>query len=314
MNTDNTKPVDTWFSHSPDGLVLFVIFYTRACRWNRCTGCSLPMLAAKEDVDFRALMAQIDFVYSKPGIVQKFNDIRQIVVSNNGSVLDEATFSSTALIYFIAKTNMLVPNLSTLTIETRPEYVDIAELEFISRAIREGRTPTNLEIAIGLEAYDNRIRNKIFRKGLALATIEQLAEKLARHSLRLKCYFMQKPVSGITDEEALQDVRDAIDYLDKLASRFGIKVNIHLNPTYVAVGSALEEAFKNGEYEPPYLRDVARAVMHAKEKNISVCIGLNDEGLAVPGGSFVRDSDGDFVKRLDEFNSTQDFQLLDEQN
>jgi len=313
MNTDETKPINTWFSKSPEGLVLFIVFYTAACRWNRCTGCSLPRLAADRDIGFHALMEQIDFTYNKPEISRELSNIRQIIVSNNGSVLDEATFSSTALMYFIAQTNILVPNLSTLTIETRPEYVDIAELEFISRALREGYTPTDLEIAIGLEAYDNRIRNKVFKKGLALAVVEQLAEKLARYNFRLKCYFMQKPVSGMTDKEAFEDVCNAIDYFGKLAARFGVKVNMHLNPTYVATGSSLEEAFRNGQYQPPYLRDVARAVMHARGKNLSVCVGLNDEGLAVPGGSFLRDGDEDLVKCLDAFNATQDFHLLEAQ-
>ena len=144
-----TKPISAWFSHSPDGLVLFVILYTKACRWNRCFGCSLPILSSKEDIDFRSLMAQIDFIYSDPDIVQELENIRQIILSNNGSVFDEETFSSTALIYFVAKTNMFVPNLSVLTIETRPEYVDLEELEFLARAIREGATPTELEVAIG---------------------------------------------------------------------------------------------------------------------------------------------------------------------
>ncbi|KKS37231.1 MAG: hypothetical protein A3G49_05335 [Candidatus Sungbacteria bacterium RIFCSPLOWO2_12_FULL_41_11] len=308
---DQTKPIETWFSSSPEGLMLFIIFYTKACRWNKCLGCNLPSLSASRTIDFRALMSQIDFVYQKPEILCKRANIRQIIVSNNGSVLDEDTFSSTALIYFVAKTNMLVPNLSVLTLETRIEYVDIEELEFLARVLKEGETPTTLEIAIGLEAYDGHIRNKVFKKGLLLSQIEQLAEKLARHNFRLKCYLMQKPVPEMTDEEAMEDIKNAIDYLDKLAMRFGIKVNMHLNPTYVATGTALEGAFKNNKYRPPYLSDVTRAVRFAKGKNLSVCIGLNDEGLAVPGGSFLREDDAKIVEILHTFNNTQNFELLE---
>ena len=244
-------------------------------------------------------------------LTEQLKNIKQIIVSNNGSVFDEETFSSTALIYFIAKTNMLFPNLSVLTLESRPKYVDLAELEFLARAIKEGETPTDLEVAVGLEVYDDNIRNKIFKKGLLLATLEQLAEKLGHYKFRLKCYVMQKPVPEMTDEQAVQDVTAAIDYLDNLAVRFGIVVNMHLNPTYAAAGTALEKAFKNNRYLPPHLSDVMRAVRHAKGKKISVQVGLNDEGLAVEGGSFLRDDDEGLVKRLDKFNATQDFALLE---
>ena len=44
--------------------------------------------------------------------------MRKIIVSNNGSVLDEVTFSSTALIYLMAKLNLHLPNLAVLTLET----------------------------------------------------------------------------------------------------------------------------------------------------------------------------------------------------
>jgi len=307
---DETKPIQTWFSNSSNGLMLFIIFYTKACRWNKCTGCSLPSLSATRKIDFSSLMAQTDFVYNKPDIIAKLDQIKQIVVSNNGSVLDQETFSSAALVYFVAKTNILVPNLSVLTLESRPEYVDIEALEFLARALREGKTPTDLEVAVGMEAFDGHIRNKVFKKGLSLTTLEQLAEKLARYNFRLKCYLMQKPVSGITNEDAVQDVKNAIDYLNSLAERFGVRLNIHLNPTYVAVGTALEPAFREGRYEPPYLRDVVRAVWHAREKKISIHVGLNDEGLAVSGGSFLRKKDDKVVECLDAFNATQDYSLL----
>lgn len=307
---DRARPVDTWFFQSSEGLALFIVFYSKACRWDKCIGCNLSSVSASKNVDFYSLMQQTDFIYSKPEVIKELENIKHIIVSNNGSIFDEETFSTTALIYFVAKTNILVPNFSVLTLETRPEYADWEEFCVIARALKEGKTPTDLEIAIGLEAYNDNVRNNVFRKGLSFIAIEQLAEKLSKYNFRLKCYVMQKPVPGMTDEEAVQDVKNAIDYLDELAERFKIKINMHLNPTYVAKGTALEQAFVEGSYYAPFLKDVARSVLHAKGKNISVYIGLNDEGLAVPGGSFLRNGDGEIVKRLEKFNATQDFTLL----
>ena len=69
--------------------------------------------------------------------------------------------------------------MPVLSMESRPEYVESAELEFISRQLAEGDTPTTLEIAIGFETFDDHIRNDVFDKGLSLETFEKLVEKMS---------------------------------------------------------------------------------------------------------------------------------------
>jgi radical SAM enzyme (TIGR01210 family) len=234
-----------------------------------------------------------------------------MIVSNNGSILDEKTFSSTALIYLIAQLNVNLPDINVLSLETRAEYVDIEELEFISRVLAEADTPTQLEIAIGFEAFDDDIRNDVFQKGMTLDTFESLVRKMAPYGFHLKCYFMQKPIPEMTDADAADDIRQAIDYLARIVHEHGLPVNMHLNPTYVAAGTVLERAFREGRYAPPRLTDVAAAARHARDKPISIFIGLNTEGLALEGGSFIRDGEDDLVAQLEEFNRTQDYDILD---
>lgn len=308
---DPTKPAQWWFQDSEEGLVLFIVFYTQACRWSKCLGCNLPSKCSLEHVDYEAIMAQVDHVFSLPEIVQKRDAIHKVIISNNGNVLDEETFSSTALVYLFAKLNLHFPYLAVVSMETRPEYIDEAELEFLSRVIREGKTPTDLELAIGFEAFDDRIRNEVFNKGLTIPVFEKVAAMVAEHNFRLKCYFMQKPVPGMSDQEAVQDIRDAIDFISDIAVRHQMKMNMHLNPTYVAYGTRLEESFRKGAFTPPRLADVLRATTHARGKMTTVFVGLYDEGLAVPGGSFIREGDEETVRKLERFNRTQDFRVLD---
>ena len=162
---------------------------------------------SKRHVPFRELMAQVDYVFRDTDVAGRRESIHKVIVSNNGSVLDEVTFSSTALIYLISQLNLHLPDLSVLSIETRPEYVDLAELEFLARVFdAKGDTPTVLEIAVGFEAFDDRIRNDVFRKGLPLEAFEKCVRKIAPYGYHLKCYFMQKPVPGMSDEEAVADV------------------------------------------------------------------------------------------------------------
>ncbi|MDH5511015.1 MAG: hypothetical protein OEZ32_11785, partial [Nitrospinota bacterium] len=231
---DHNKPADLWFQDTAEGRALFIVFYSQACRWARCLGCNLPSLMSRGHVDFQALMAQVDHVIALPEFMESRAELRKVIVSNNGSVLDEVTFSSTALMYLVARLNQALPNLHVLSLETRPEYVDIPELEFLARALKEGACPTTLEVAIGFEAFDERIRNDMFKKGLSLKVFEKTAALLAEHRFALKCYFMLKPTPGLTDEEAVADIHAAIDYLDGVGRSLGLPINMHLNPTYVA--------------------------------------------------------------------------------
>jgi radical SAM enzyme (TIGR01210 family) len=308
---DPDKPADFWFQNSEDGLVLFIVFFTQACRWSRCLGCNLPGQMASFHVPFGHIMAQVDYLFGLADVVEKRMDIRKVIVSNNGSVLDQETFSSTALMYLMAKLNLNLPNLSILSLETRPEFADFAELEFLSRALKEGETPTALEIAIGFEAFDDKLRNEVFDKGLTLSVFETFLETVAPYGYRLKTYFMQKPVPGMSDDDAVRDISEAIFYLGRMGKKYGVPINMHLNPTYAARGTVLEAAFKDGSFTPPFLTDVARAALSGKDAGISIFIGLSDEGLAVPGGSFVREGDGPIVERLESFNRTQDYSILE---
>ena len=135
--------------------------------------------------------------------------------------------------------------------ETRPEYVELCELEVLSRALAEGEQATQLELAVGFEVFDEELRNKTFQKGLDLDRLTALAKEMAPYDYRLKCYFMLKPVVEFDAEAAVADVHAAIQWLSTLSQQTGLRIDLHLNPTYVARGTGLEEDFKAGRFTPP---------------------------------------------------------------
>ena len=59
-------PAQMWFQQSDEGQVLFLVFYSQACRWSRCVSCNLPSLMSRSHIGFRSLMAQVDHVFSDP--------------------------------------------------------------------------------------------------------------------------------------------------------------------------------------------------------------------------------------------------------
>lgn len=303
-------PADYWFQETPEGLLLFTVMYTQACRWAKCLGCNLPSQVSREHVGYKDIVKQVDFLFEHVLSDQQKLDLRKIILSNNGSILDEDTFSTTALFYFITKMNLHCPNISVLTLEGRPEYADLSEIELLARAIKEGDTPTVLEMAIGFEAFDDEIRNDHFLKGLDLKKFEEFAAMIAEHGYHLKTYFMLKPIPGLSEEDAMKDIEQAIQYLDGIAKKNKLRINMHLNPTYAAFGTPLEDAFKTGDFVPPQLESVRKVVLTAEGTDLSLYIGLDDEGLAVEGGSFIRKGDEELLKKLQEFNKTQDYSVL----
>ncbi len=310
-NKENSRPAQAWFQSSHEGNILFVVFYTLACRWSKCLGCNLYSKMSETHVGYADIIDQVNYIFANERVIKARNSIRKVIVSNNGSVLDHKTFPVTSLLFLIAKIKTFFGQLSVVTLETRPEYVELSTIEIISKALSEGEHPVTLEISIGFEIFNDHFRNNVFNKGLLINEFQKFIEKVSQHGCRLKCYFMQKPVVAMSDAEAVLDIKNAIDYLDYISRHYSIDINMHLNPTYVAVGTMLSDAFSRGEYSPPRLRDVAEAVRHAKGKQLSVFIGLNDEGLSVEGGSFIRPGDQSLVKMLENFNITQNYDMLD---
>ena len=66
---DPKKVWQFWYQKSNEGLILFVVFYSLACRWSRCLGCNLPSQMSAYHVGFKDLMAQVDHVFGHEEVV-----------------------------------------------------------------------------------------------------------------------------------------------------------------------------------------------------------------------------------------------------
>lgn len=319
MELDDVKslhePVDFWFQESYEGRILFPVFKTPPCRHGKCAFCGLTETSTTRQMELDHFGDQIDFIFRNRQVQAQASEIAKVILSNQGSMLDEDTFPNLALFHLFYKMARRLQNLKIVCLESRPEYVDDIELEMLRRILREVRQDIQLEIAIGYEAHDDHLRQECLKKGLVLRgdrpnSLEHLCQRMAEHGFLLKCYFMQKPWPGMTDEQAIEDVQGGIAFLDEMAKKYGVQVSMHLNPTFAAEGTMLADAFREGQFVPPRLVDVARATLFAREMQVPIFLGLNDEGLAVPGGSFLREKDLWMVEIMEEFNRTQEYDLL----
>lgn len=303
---NKTLPVMHWFQESPEGRVLFLVFYTQKCKWNRCTGCNLPSQSSEDFIEFGDIKKQIDYVFTHlvNYEITQGRSIDKIIVSNNGSVFDENTFPNSSLMYFLLKINETLPKLKKLTLETRPEFVELSELEVVRNIINETGN-TEVEIAIGFEVFDDHIRNQDFKKGLSLRHFENFVEKLAQNKFSLKTYFMLKPVVGMTDEFALQDILNAVGLLKTMEERYDIEISMHLNPTYGAFGTPLETAYNEKKWFPPTFDAISQIIEEAYNSSIELYVGLYDEGLAVEGSNWTYHTSKKDIDRVIQFNKTQ---------
>jgi len=304
--------LDFWWQNSPEGKTLFIVFYTKSCAWNRCEGCNLPMMSSSEQIKPEDLTKQIDFIFTY--IVKEQKDIKKIILSNNGSMFDERTFPTPLLNYLFLQLSLKLPNLKKVALETRPEFCSEYSLLMIDKVLNSMRDKDNkisIEIAIGFEIFNTELRNKNFKKGLSFKIFEQLVDRIVPYNYEIKTYFMIRPVVEMNEKEGEEDIIKAIDYIDKIRKEKNAIINIHLNPTYAAKETSLEESFYNGTFTPPQLTTVIKLLIYANKKGIEIFAGLYDEGLAVEGGTCLRTKDMKYVPHIEDFNQSQDITKLE---
>ncbi|MBI4862675.1 MAG: hypothetical protein HY815_20805 [Candidatus Riflebacteria bacterium] len=306
--TRRNRPIFHWYRQTPFGPELVICLFTRGCRYRSCSFCALPSVTAGEvDESYREINAQVDHVFAQFSGAQ-LQAVWKLSIFNNGSVLDQATMPTKSLLYLFLKAADL-PSLKVVSLESREEYVEDWELKVL-RQILGGRA--ELEITLGFETHDERIRNRVLNKGLTVKRFEKLLEMLAANGVRLKCYVMLKPDVMLTEEQGIEEAVRTIEYLGQVAGTYRVAMAVHLNPTYVARGTRLERQFKENGYLPPDLDSIFRVVLSTQRVGLWTYVGLDDEGLAATDSAFrcERLPRQAATAALERFNATNDYEEL----
>ncbi|MCP4805135.1 MAG: hypothetical protein GY913_04450 [Proteobacteria bacterium] len=280
--TDPKRPLFHWFVDCSTGKELVLALYTLPCRYARCVFCSLPSLAEGGDrVRPQDIDAQVDWILSHYDKTQ-LDQVTKVSVYTAASTLDQKCLPTRSLMYLLLKVCDL-PALKLLSLETRPEYVEDWELRMLSEVLGEG---IQVEAAIGYETHDPHLRNTVLKKGLTEKSLRMLMERLSSHQGALKAYVMLKPHHSLTEQGGVDEAIHGLDHLHGLGQEFGVPVSIHLNPTYIAEGCALTDELVAAGYEPPELTSVIRVAEESIQRGMPLYAGLDDEGLALKGGTF----------------------------
>jgi len=230
-------------------------------------------------------------------------NIRELDLFNSGNFLNDAEVPGDARLA-ILNACASCASVRLLMVESRPEFIWPESLAPMCEVIHSRRSDLAFEVGIGLDAYDDSIREGHLGKGFSRADFERAVAVLADLGIGLLVYLMLKPCE-LSDGDALRDVVNGAEYIYHLAATMRLDARIALEPTFVVPETRLAEQYHAGEYTPPSLWLVRESALRLAVMG-PLTVGLWDEDLkpvAVPSSCDA--CRGRLIEALQLFNLTQ---------
>ena len=281
------RPIVFWFYKNYLGDGLFVVLYTPKCRYKLekggCAGCSLPSLSStNKNVLREDIINQINYVFDNLSPNEK-EKINEIIMSNNGSILDFKTMDLEALKYFIKKSIDEFPYLKQIVFETRiDDYSDFSKMKDLVDYKNKINPEISYELAIGFEIFDDELRNNYYKKGIKKEILEKNIKNLNNLDINIRIYMMFKAVPDeyMDIKKAIEDINNAAKYFAELNKKYNVNFILHITPTYLSKGTKLYKDYQKGLYTPVTLNNINELYNELEIcPNIKYYISLNNEGL-----------------------------------
>ena len=257
------------------GFRLMVILTAPGCAYARasggCTNCGFTQtFGTGKPVSAEDYRLQIEVALAK--IPAGTQAPVEVDLYNSGSYFnpDEVPEPAQSAMLALAAAR---PEVVSLLVETRPEYVSSARLQAALRACR-GKP---LEVGIGLESANPEILSRRIHKGYTWEQFAAAARSLAGAGARLLVYVLLKPINT-GEREAIEDSVETARKIFALGRELKCPTRVALEPCFVAPQTPLYHAFEQGRYRPPWLWSVAEVVWRIAPLG-RVLVGLSDEGM-----------------------------------
>lgn len=307
-NSNPTKPLYCKTRNFLGEKDLVITLYAQRCQFN-CEFCALGRNSSDKPISLQNQKKQLDFIFQK--FAADSNKIQRISIGNESSILDKSK-TPFELFEYLAEKCQNMGKLRTISLETRPEYIDYKTLTKLKKVLRK-----NLDCTIGFETKNEEIRKRL-NKRFSKRALESALGTLAKTKSSLTAYVILKPDLSMNEQEAVGEALSSIEYLIKKTKERKIPLIIYLNPLYIPIGTNLcKEARKKG-YKPPsaccLMQTLDKTIK--KHHNLKVYIGLYSENLAQRNGEFFcpKNKDEEIRKRLKKFNRTQNPRLIKEKS
>ena len=307
---DKNKPIAVWMQDDiyrdfSIGKSLTIILRTEGCYYAKeggCLMCAYLMDSSPEKITAKNIINQFNYAIEKYREDIKDLDNFSIKIFTSGSFLDDREVPKEAREYIFKKLSEF-DNLKEIAIESRPEFITEDKLEEIRNYLN-----INVEIGVGIESFNEEIREKAINKGITNEQIINVIELAKIYNIGIKAYLLIKPLF-ITEKEAIEDaIYSANKCIELGCSR------ISFCPATVHKGSVMEYFFNKNQYRPPFLWSIIEILKEVKSKNPKALIMCDTSGVGSERGShnlYNCRCDKLIKERLERFSLTQDLSVLD---
>ncbi|MDK2789950.1 MAG: archaeosine synthase beta-subunit [Methanothermococcus sp.] len=304
------RPIATWvqddiFLDKTLGKSLTIILRTVGCRWayesGGCTMCSYLMDSSPIEISVENLINQFNSALGKfKEQIDKNPEGFSVKLFTSGSFLDDFEVPKEAREYILKKIGEL--GVKEVAMESRPEYITDENLETIRKYLS-----CNVEIGVGIESLNEKIRNVSIHKGVSREEIVKAIETAKKYSVGIKAYLLIKP-PFITEKEAIIDsINSANQCIELGCSR------ISYCPSTIHKGTLVETLWKKDQYRPPFLWSILEILKEVKGQNPDKLIMCDTSGIPTKRGAHnTLDCKCNYKIKdaLTEFTLTQNLEIL----
>jgi hypothetical protein len=194
--------------------------------------------------------------------------------------------------------------ISELVLESRPEYVTKSALSDVVEHTKD----IAVEIGIGLESSNDRVRSLCVNKGFDFADFKVAVQQALHDCVGVRAYVLMKPPL-LTELDAIVDAKTTI--ADAL--RTGV-TTISLNPVNIQKNTLVEYLWRRSRYRPPWLWSVLEVLRHARsiaDEKVNIICDPVAAGKR-RGAHNCGDCDSGVAASISQFVLTQDLRHLRE--
>lgn len=254
---------------------LLIVFRSNGCRHDACTMCGYTRELPRKNgpsVKARHLIRQFQAAISAES--SRMADVGRIDLLIPGSFLDDLDVPPAARLEIFRRISEM-PGIQNVLIESRAEFVTETALLELRRELRPGQ---QLELAVGVESANPRIRNDVLNKSLRWEDLERVVQVCAKTGAGFQAYLLIKPPS-LTEAEAIEDAAESARQVAALAGKWNAPFRISFQPVFIPRGTPLEELHEAGRYETVNLWSVVEVIRRTHSLG-PIFVGLNDENLS----------------------------------
>lgn len=263
------KPVSFWIKEDRllkgKGKEFTIILRTKGCNWalsekGGCSMCGYLNDSYLRYMNFDNIFNQFEFaINSKLEGIRADQDDFILKIFNSGSFFDDHEISEQIREKIYKKVSK-IEKVKEIIVESRPEYLSKEKLEKMQNLLKN----KYIEIAIGLETANDKIRNEYINKGLLYKDFLKTIQMCKDLKIGIRVYLLFKP--PLLNEYAAID--DCLYSIEKLVD---LKVNtISINPLNIQKNTFVEYLWFQNRYRPPWFYSLFKCLIKANKLNKSM--------------------------------------------